>query len=132
MDVPKLLKRLNRSESRKNMYSANSIEFTPAPAEAAHVPLVVSALNTLLRAAPDELDVTITAVLGQLGAACDAQRAYFFVRRSGSWFNTHEWCAPGVAPVQAALQGVTLKDFEEATTGLARGTGRASCAISRP
>ena len=121
MDVPKLLKRLNRSESRKNMYSANSIEFTPAPAEAAHFPLVVSALNTLLRAAPDELDVTITAVLGQLGAACDAQRAYFFVRRSGSWFNTHEWCAPGVAPVQAALQGVTLKDFEEATTGLARG-----------
>ena len=57
------------------MQSATIRHLDPAPAEAAHFPLVVGALNTLLRAAPDQLDQAITSVLGQLGAFCQAERA---------------------------------------------------------
>lgn len=103
------------------MNSANSIQLDPAPAEAAHFPVVVAALNTLLRAAPDALDRAITTVLGQLGTVCMAERAYFFVRQEGLWFNTHEWCAPGIAAVQPALQGVALEEHEVMTEVLARG-----------
>ena len=103
------------------MPSATIRHLDPAPAEAAHFPLVVCALNTLLRAAPDRLHHAITSVLGQLGAACQAERAYFFVRREGRWFNTQEWCAPGIAPMQDQLQDVALEDHEVMTTVLAQG-----------
>jgi len=103
------------------MTSASILHLDPAPADAPHFPVVVAALNTLLRAAPDALDGAITTVLGQLGAVCKADRAYFFVQQEGLWFNTHEWCAPGIEAVQAALQGVALEGHEVMTTALARG-----------
>lgn len=103
------------------MNSATNLCLDPAPADAAHFPIVVAALNTLLRAAPDQLDSAITTVLGQLGAVCQAERAYFFVRQEGRWFNTHEWCAPGIVSVQADLQDVALEVHEVMTTVLAQG-----------
>lgn len=103
------------------MNSDISILHDPGPAEATHFPVVVAALSTLLRAAPDALDDAINTVLGQLGAVCMAQRAYFFVRQEGLWFNTHEWCAPGIEPVQAYLQGVPLEEHEVMTDVLAQG-----------
>lgn len=108
-------------ESRDKMNPVNTLHLAPAPAEAAHFPVVVAALNTLLRATPDALDSAITTVLGQLGTVCKAERAYFFVRQEGLWFNTHEWCAPGIEAVQAALQGVPLEEHAEMTTVLAQG-----------
>jgi len=103
------------------MQSTNSIQLAPAPADAVHFPVVVEALNTLLRAAPDALDDAINTVLGQLGEVCQAQRAYFFVRHGRAWNNTHEWCAAGIEPFQPYLQGVTLEGHEEMIAALMQG-----------
>lgn len=109
------------SESRETMPSTTTIQLAPAPAETAHFPVVVAALNTLLRASPDALDSAITTVLGQLGVVCRAERAYFFLRQEGLWYNTHEWCADGIEAARAALQGVALEEHEVLTSVLARG-----------
>lgn len=105
------------------MDSGNSSELLPVAPEAVQFPLVVGALSTLLRAAPEELDDAITAVLAQLGEASGADRAYLFVQQQALWYNTHEWCAHGVEPVMAYLQGVALNEHAVITTSLAQGRG---------
>lgn len=88
---------------------------------AALLPVVVSALNTLLRAAPEELDSAIKAVLAQIGAACGADRSYLFLKTGNRWSNTHEWCAPGVPAMQGLLQDVALDAPDPFTTLLSQG-----------
>ncbi|MCC5968342.1 MAG: PAS domain S-box protein [Pararhodobacter sp.] len=105
------------------MNSANCLELDPSAPKDTLFPMVVDALNTLLRAAPAELDTAITKVLAQIGQAGGADRAYLFVQQGDSWFNTHEWCAQGIEPMQAYLQGVALDEIDPATAILVRGKG---------
>ena len=51
-------------------------------------------------------------VLFRLGTALDVSRAYIFRyhARSRLLDNTHEWCAPGVQPEIARLQGIALEE----------------------
>ena len=63
-----------------------------------------------LNTSPVDLDDEIEAALGALGAFIGVDRSYIFrVRGTGpmdtrTMDNTHEWCAPGIAPQQANLQ----------------------------
>ena len=61
----------------------------------------------LQRCAPLESDPSINAALGQVGQAMAAGRAYVFEVVDTVYIrNTHEWCAPGVSPMQQDLQHV--------------------------
>ena len=73
-------------------------------------PVVVAALGALLRADASELDAAIDHVLGEIGRLTGADRAYVILRDPEAlWWNTHEWCAPGVEPMIAHLQGLALE-----------------------
>ncbi|MFN3955880.1 MAG: PAS domain S-box protein [Pararhodobacter sp.] len=80
-----------------------------AMGDAGGYPVVVAALGALLRANADGLDAAINHVLGEIGNLSGADRGYVLLREDdGLWFNTHEWCAPGVQPMKEHLQGVPL------------------------
>ncbi|MBK5927104.1 PAS domain S-box protein, partial [Rhodobaculum claviforme] len=65
----------------------------------------VLAINgLLLTCATDEIDRVIDTVLARLGALTGVDRAYVFRRRADLLDNTHEWCAPGIAPMIRQLQ----------------------------
>ena len=68
------------------------------------------AAQALLQSSPDSsLDQDISTALEMIGAAADADRAYLFVVSDTIFVeNTHEWCRPGITPVQADLQQVPL------------------------
>ncbi len=59
---------------------------------------------------PDQTPAALQEALGRVAAFAGADRAYVFrydfAARTAS--NTHEWCAPGVAPQIDALQGINL------------------------
>ena len=72
---------------------------------------VATAQTLLQRSTPDDLDKTLLMALSVIGRAMQACRAYVFRVDSGfSLDNTHEWCADGVASVQAQLQNVRFSD----------------------
>ena len=51
----------------------------------------------------------IHSALARIGAATGASRAYLFQVRDQIFVeNTHEWCAPGIEPMQAELQQVPI------------------------
>lgn len=58
----------------------------------------------------ERMDTEIDQALGEMGEFVGADRAYLFSYRfdlhAGS--NTHEWCAPGIAPEKEHLQDLTL------------------------
>ena len=60
--------------------------------------IVIDALGLLLRAAPDELDAAIVAVLERLTVALRADRAYLYMRRATGWVQTHDWHAAAIPP----------------------------------
>ena len=65
------------------------------------------AAKDLQRCAALESDRTIDRVLGDIGRAMDAQRAYVFEIVDSVFIrNTHEWCAAGVDPMKPHLQHV--------------------------
>jgi GAF domain-containing protein len=68
--------------------------------------LVVQIQNNLLRASLDSVDSEIMQALAMLGANTDCDRAYVFRFENDEVNNTHEWCAPGIAPMIEQLQGV--------------------------
>ena len=74
---------------------------------------VVSAVSIRL-AGKGRLDTLLDHSLADLGSAVDADRAYVFqFRASGRLMdNTHEWCAEGVAPQIAELQGLETEPFD--------------------
>lgn len=62
-------------------------------------------LRDLIRAGPAEADAAVTAALSRLGRFAAADRTYVFLRRpDGRLDNSHEWCAPGIAPMRDKLQ----------------------------
>ncbi len=60
------------------------------------------------------IDTAIDRALARIGAFFTADRVYVFAYdfASGTCTNTHEWCAPGVAPSIDALQGVPLEQID--------------------
>jgi signal transduction histidine kinase/ActR/RegA family two-component response regulator len=73
--------------------------------------LVVEVLNDLLRAPIDQTDSAIQRAIGRIGAYCRRDRSYVFVLRDGLAFNTHEWCASGIAPAIHGLQGLPWEAY---------------------
>jgi two-component system sensor kinase FixL len=76
--------------------------------------------STALRAAEavaqaplDALDAAIEAALGEVGRLVGADRAYRFEfdHADGVLWNSHEWCAPGVAPQIDMLQRAPIGDY---------------------
>lgn len=68
--------------------------------------LVVEILNDLLRAPIEATDSAIHGAIGRIGSWCRRDRSYVFVLRDGLVYNTHEWCAEGIAPAIEDLQGL--------------------------
>ncbi|MFN3955067.1 MAG: PAS domain S-box protein [Pararhodobacter sp.] len=67
----------------------------------------VRALNELARCHPEQADAAINSVLAELGSAGGFDRVYVFALRDDAyWDNTHEWVAPGIAPMIDQLQGL--------------------------
>ena len=73
--------------------------------------LVVDLIHTLLAAKLDDVDAAIDRSLQRLGAFAHRDRAYVFVRSGDTASNTHEWCAPGIAPMIDHLQDLPLDAF---------------------
>jgi len=77
--------------------------------------LLMDVAMRFINAPKDALDTELTSALEQTGRFVGADRAYLFrynfVMRVMS--NTHEWCAPGIVPMQADLQAVSMEDFAD-------------------
>ncbi len=73
--------------------------------------IISKASRRLLRLT--DLDASINACLADIGRLCAAGRAYLFQFTSDGAMmnNTHEWCASGVNPEIANLQGLPLEMF---------------------
>ena len=72
---------------------------------------IATAQTLLQRARPQDLDRVIPEVLSLIGRAMGAGRAYVCQIRDEVFLDcTHEWCAPGVAPMKARLQKVAYSD----------------------
>ncbi len=67
----------------------------------------------LAAAAPGHLDAAVVATLRDLGEAVGADRSYVFCydRDADTLSNTHEWCAPRIAPQREMLQDLPLAAF---------------------
>ena len=59
-----------------------------------------------------ETDVKINHALSAIGTFAGVDRAYLFLQRPNSvlYDNTHEWCAPGIDPQIANLQGIPVQE----------------------
>lgn len=67
-------------------------------------------IESLLAVAPDALDAAIDLTLARLGQFCGSDRTYIFLQtRPGFMDNTHEWCAPGIAPMIGMLKDLPLE-----------------------
>jgi PAS domain S-box-containing protein len=69
------------------------------------------------------LDATIDDVLGIIGRMAGADRSYRFTldQTAGLLWNSHEWCAPGIAPQIDMLQRAPIQDFESLVEPLLAG-----------
>lgn len=68
---------------------------------------VAKAQRVLQQATQGKQDAAIRAALAVIGTAWQADRAYVFEMRDMVFIcNTHEWCAPGIAPAQSDLQQI--------------------------
>ena len=63
--------------------------------------------------APEEVDQGITETLHAIGEFVGVDRSYLFLAYDYETKvnNTHEWCAPGIAPQISTLQGLRAEDF---------------------
>ena len=69
--------------------------------------LVIDLMNRLLAPGPGGLDRALDDVLGRIGAAFGLDRTFLFRNRpDGTHYNSHEWVAPGVAPLKAEMQAL--------------------------
>ena len=71
----------------------------------------------------EELDAAIDDLLGELGVAAAADRAYTFLRSADGAFvrNAHEWCAAGIEPQIEQLQAVPIDVIGHWTVPFERG-----------
>lgn len=75
---------------------------------------LVTAISTdLVTVKPGQLNDAIRMALERLGRLVDVDRAYLFLfSEDGTQLsNTHEWCAPGIAPQAERLQNVPASRF---------------------
>lgn len=56
----------------------------------------------------ESVDDGVEQALADLGAFVDADRSYIFIYQDDLMNNPYEWCAPGVAPQIARMQGVPI------------------------
>ena len=69
--------------------------------------LAIDLLNRLAAVNTAQAETVINDVLAELGHAAGLDRTYLFWMRDGSyWDYTHEWVAPGIAPMKDELQGL--------------------------
>ena len=73
--------------------------------------LVVQLMHHLLSAGLSDVDAAISDCLAQLGQYASRDRAYVFVSDGAFTSNTHEWCAPGIAPMIDQLQKLPHVDY---------------------
>ncbi|WP_417599454.1 PAS domain S-box protein [Pararhodobacter oceanensis] len=73
--------------------------------------VAIAALGQLLRAAPEDLDTAILAVLERLAVHAGADRAYLFLKTGDLWSNSHEYCAPDVDSVNSQFQNMTAEEL---------------------
>lgn len=75
--------------------------------------LVAVISSDLIMITPDELDASIDRALDAIGRFAQSDRAYVFqTDKDGEHVsNTHEWCAPGIAPQIGRLQHQPLEKF---------------------
>ncbi len=73
--------------------------------------LVSDISQSLVHAEPEELDKHINHALESIGRSTGSERAYIFQFRGDSFIgdNTHEWCADGIEPQAAHLQGIDFR-----------------------
>ncbi len=85
--------------------------------------LIARMSQRFLRYNPEQLDAEIESALAALGEFVAADRSYLFlVSADGRRINnTHEWCAPDVAPQIQALQDLSLEEIGWAWRDLSRG-----------
>ncbi len=71
---------------------------------------VVGILDALLTAPLSDADPAIDQALARMGRLAGMDRTYVFrLRADGDLIdNSHEWCAPGIAPMQAGLQAIPV------------------------
>ncbi len=71
---------------------------------------------------PRDTDAWLSSVLGRVGALAGVDRSYVFLASTNlaTIDNTHEWCAPGVAPQIEASKGLPSSAFPWAMERLAR------------
>jgi diguanylate cyclase (GGDEF)-like protein/PAS domain S-box-containing protein len=84
---------------------------------------VASVAALFVDAKPDDVDACIDSALALVGEAAAVDRAYVFAVEDDLTLmtNTHEWCAPGIAPEIANLQAVELSGLPRWRDTLARG-----------
>jgi PAS domain S-box-containing protein len=75
--------------------------------------LLMTIASRYLNTPAERVDAAIGSALGDLARFVDADRAYIF---DYDWdaqttTNTHEWCAPGIAPQRQTLQRVPVADL---------------------
>jgi PAS domain S-box-containing protein len=75
--------------------------------------LLLKISGTYLELDPADLNRAIDTSLREIGELLGADRAYVFSYRfdEGVTTNTHEWCAPGIAPQIEALQALPLSEI---------------------
>ena len=73
--------------------------------------LVVQLIHRLLAVGQGDVDDAITDCLAQLGRFSSRDRAYVFVCEGAFTSNTHEWCAPGIAPMIDQLQNLPHSEY---------------------
>jgi PAS domain S-box-containing protein len=73
--------------------------------------LVVALIHRLLAADLQSVDSAVDEGLARIGAFAGRDRTYVFVRDGDHFDNTHEWCAPGIAPMIDQLQGLPIADY---------------------
>ena len=76
---------------------------------------VVGILDALLSAPLSQADRTINLALAQMGELTGTDRVYVFRLRQDEDLvdNTHEWCRPGIAPMQDRLQVIPAANISE-------------------
>ena len=77
--------------------------------------LLLDLSTTFINLPLNEVDEAIHTALGQISHFTEADRAYLFRYdfEHSTATNTHEWCAPGIQPQRARMQGVALAEFAQ-------------------
>ena len=85
--------------------------------------LVSEILGSFVHRANEEVDAGINGAIARLGTFCGVDRTYVFQDRPhGVMANTHEWCAPGIAPEIDNLQSLPQDAASAWVEPLAAGT----------